>query len=145
MKMFYRKALLAEGFDEKSEKYKEIDKCFNTDLRAYQRDRQTRAELGITFNRLSTFIGEDADSNDCFASDEDVEEKILHEIELERLRDCLNKLPVEDRELLLRYYGGPHGELKKIATERGVPYKGLHKKVKRLLKKLRVMMDNPDF
>ena len=140
MKKFYRKAMEDAGYPEGSEKYKKIDQCFNTSLRAYQRDYAERRKLAITFKRLSTFIGDDSNSNECFASDEDVEEKILHEIELDQLRECLNRLSREDKELLLRYYGGERGELAKIARELGVSYEDIRYRIKKLIKRLRRMM-----
>lgn len=140
MKYKYHKALLAEGFDKESEMYREIQKVFDNEAKKFAYDRGLREEMGITFNRLSMFIGEDADSNDCFSSDEDVEEMILHEIELDELRECLNRLHQDDKDLLLAYYGGAHGDVAKLARERGIRSKRLYKRIPRLIRKLRIMM-----
>lgn len=140
MKKFYRKALLREGFDENSEKYKEINRYFNRSSRQYQRDRKRREQLEVTFNSLSSFVNEDGELLDIFPSDENVEEKIMHEMELERLRDCLNRLPKEDRDLLYRVYGGDYGAIAEISREMGVSYNDLYYRIKKLLNRLRIMM-----
>lgn len=139
MKMFYRNALLKDGFDENSEKYRDMERFFDRQKKIMKRDRRRRKRAGITFVPMSQLVDLKGNPLD-FASDEAAEENILHEIELEDLRDCLNELPVEDKELLLRVYDGKYGEMAKIARELGVSYNDLNYRVKKLIKKLREMM-----
>lgn len=141
MKFAYHKALLLEGYDEKSEKYMAIKRFFDNESKKLAYDRKIREEKGIVFNSLTAFICEEANSFDCFASDENVEERILHEIELEEMLECLNRLPREDRELLLGYFSGEHGEVARIARERDVNSKQLYRRIPKLVARIRTMME----
>ena len=139
MKMFYRNALLQEGFDESSEKYRQIERYTDLQKKRMKRDRERREREGITFVPMSQLVDPDGKEID-YPSEENVEEKILHEIELEDLRECLNELPHEDKELLMRVYSGERGEKTRISKELGISYDDLNYRVKKLIKKLREMM-----
>lgn len=140
MKYMYHKALLLEGYDEKSEKYKAIRRFFDSESKRLAYDRRIREEKGIVFNSLTAFIGEDSNSFDCFASDENVEERILHAIEIEEMLECLNSFSEEDKSLLLGYFSGEYGEVARIARKRGVDSKQLYKRIPKLVSKIRTMM-----
>ena len=141
MNYIYHKALLLEGYDETSEKYKAINRFFDRESKRMLYERKMREKSGIVFNSLTAFIGEESNSFDCFASDENVEERVLHEIEMEELQKCLNKLSREDRELLLGYFSGEHGAVAGIARIRGVDSKQLYKKIPKLISMMRTMME----
>lgn len=140
MKFAYHKALLLEGYDEKSEKYKAIRRFFDSESKRLAYDRRIREEKGIVFNSLTAFVGEESNSFDCFASDEDVEERVIHEIEIEEMHECLNRLRKEDRELLLGYFSGEHGAVARIARTRGVDSKCLYRRIPKLIAVMRSMM-----
>lgn len=143
MKMFYHNALLAEGFDENSEMYKEIEKLFNRESKRFQRDRKEREECGITFNYFSEFE-KDGVPYDCFPSDENVEEKILHGIELEALRECVYELPKDDRDFLIKIFKDEI-PLRVLAADMGVNHQNLMYRRDKLLKLLREKMAKKKF
>ena len=139
MKMFYRNAMEAAGYGIESEKYHEMERYFDLQKKRMKRDRERRDVEGITFVPMSQLVDPDGKEID-YPSGENVEEKILHEIELEDLRECLSEIPKEDKELLMRVFAGERGEMARVSRELGVSYNDLNYKVKKLIKKLREMM-----
>ena len=139
MKMFYRNAMEAAGYGIESEKYREMERYFDLQKKRLKRDRAKRQNAGITFVPMSQLVDLEGNPIDI-PSDEVAEEKILHEIELEDLRECLDKLPKEDKALLLRVFDGERGEKAQIARDLGVSYNDLNYRVKKLIKTLREMM-----
>ena len=139
MKMFYRNAMETAGYGIESEKYREMERYFDLQKKRMKRDRERRESEGITFIPMSQLVDPDGKEID-YPSGENVEEKILHEIELEDLRECLNEIPKDDKELLMRVFAGERGEMAKVSRELGISYNDLNYKVKKLIKKLREMM-----
>ena len=139
MKMFYRNAMEDAGYGMESEKYREMERYFDLQKKRMKRDRESRDVEGITFVPMSQLVDPDGKEID-YPSGENVEEKILHEIELEDLRECLSEIPKEDKELLMRVFAGERGEMARVSRELGVSYNDLNYKVKKLIKKLREMM-----
>ena len=137
----YHKALIRAGFTEESETYRKIKRELDRENKAYRRDKKRREKAGIIFNSTSAITDDDGNPYDFIASEDDVEERILHEIELQRMRICLAKLPKEDQDFLRRLYQGGYSELSRIAREWGIPRKTLEYRREKLLKKLRKMMD----
>ena len=102
-------------------------------------------ENNVKLCRLSRFMDEEGFYLDNIPSEEDIEERIIHEIELDALRECLSKLSAEDQELLFRVYGYGRGEISKIATERSVSYMSVYRRLRKLITVLRKMMEDRDF
>lgn len=144
MKMFYRDALLAAGYDEKSEMFKEVNKIFDSEAKKHKRDRERDEELGITVNHLSAFEDEDGNPCEFFSTDENVEEKILHEIELEALRECVFELSADDRYFLMKLYKDEI-PLRQLAKTMGVNHQKLMYRRDKLLKLLRQKMSQKKY
>ena len=145
MRKIYQELLAKEGMDKDNEMYRNIDRVFNTSSKALQRQRQEMKENNVKLCRLSRFMDEEGFYLDNIPSEEDIEERIIHEIELDALRECLSKLSVEDQELLFRVYGYGRGEITKIATERNVSYMSVYRRIRKLITVLRKMMEDRDF
>ena len=139
MNKYYHKALLAAGYSKDSEEYRKVERFFNRENKKFRRRKKTQANHEIVFNYTSSFIADEEDQFDCFPSDEDVEEKVFHEIEMEAFRECLSKLPESDRRFLLDIYRGDRS-LRDIASEKGVTHQALMKRRDRLFKRIRKMM-----
>lgn len=145
MKEIYRKQLKNEGYDKDSEMYKGIERVFNTSCKAMQRERAEIKECGVKLNRLSAFTNAEGEYLDVFPVDNDLEERILHAVELDALRICISQLPVDDQRLLYRVFSGDYGEMAVIAAEAGASYVSVYKRVRRLIRKLRIMMTDMGF
>ena len=140
MKKIYREQLKAEGYGENSEVYKGMERFVNTSCRALQRERAVIKESGIKICTMSKLLDDNGSIFDSIPTDEDIEERILHEIELDALRECISELPVDDQELLIRVFSYGRGGFTIVARESGIPYQTLYRRVQRIIKTLRKMM-----
>lgn len=139
MNKYYHKAMLAAGYSKDSEEYKKVERFFNRENMKLRRRKKTQENHEIIFNYMSSFNDDEEDQFDCFQSDEDVEEMVLHEIEMEAFRECLRKLPERDRKFLIDIYRGDRS-LRDIAKDKGVSHQALMKRRDRLFKRIREMM-----
>ena len=145
MKYSYHKALLEEGYDENSKMYKDVNKVFDCEAKKHARRLAAQEKCGIVFNLMSAFEGEDGSCFDCFASDEDVEETVLHEIEMQDFHECLLQLSYEDRVFLLRIFNGKRGTLAAMERELGISHNTLLYRKKKLMKILREKMKERNY
>ena len=104
-----------------------------------------RRKLGITLNSLSAFSGEDGSSFDFIATDEDIEESVLHRIEMDAFIECLNELPKKDREFLLELYSGQRGVLAEMERTLGISHNTLIYRRKKLQNILRQKMRDKNY
>lgn len=105
------------------------------------REKDMREKLGITFSFSSVSadrsdeIG-DEEEIDFIDQDFDLEELIIHKLELDRLNECLEQLPAEDREFILSVYS-EHGYARRYAKEHGMSDMAVSRKKAALLRTLR--------
>lgn len=145
MKYKYHKALLDAGYDQGSKMYKNVRKIFDRDSKKKRYELQVRRKLGITLNSLSAFSGEDGSSFDFIATDEDIEESVLHRIEMDAFIECLNELPKKDREFLLELYSGQRGVLAEMERTLGISHNTLIYRRKKLQNILRQKMRDKNY
>lgn len=137
MILLYENACKEAGLTE--EEIKKIRRIFDADNKRYRRDKEAREKAGIVFNSLSAYEDEFGSLSIKDPHQEDVEDRILHEIELENLRVCLKELPEDDRGFLFKLFGG-RGSETALAKELGVSRASVQRRKARLIKLLRKMM-----
>ena len=92
----YELACKAEGLSD--EEIRKIRKIFRDDQERLRYEKQTRKELGITIISLSSLVNEDSRSEVIEPADPnvDVEKEVMHQIEIDMIRDCLSQMKTED-------------------------------------------------
>ena len=143
MNRYYHKTMLAAGYGKDSEEYKKLNRVLNQETKKFRRKKKSQEKHGIVFNYMSSFTDEEDDIFECFASDEDVEERVLHEIEMEAFRKCLNEIPAEDREFLMSLYRGDRS-LRQVGRDLGIPHNTLIYRRDKLFELLRKKMLGED-
>lgn len=144
MNRYYHKTMLAAGYGKDSEEYKKLNRVLNQETKKFRRKKKSQEKHGIVFNYMSSFTDEEDDNFECFASDEDVEEMVFHEIEMDAFRECLYEFTEKDRKLLMDIYRGDRS-LRQVARDEGVTHQALMQRRDRLFKKIRKMMSEKNF
>lgn len=131
-----RKAGLSE------EQTNEIRKMFDKDKKTLKRERKSiqteYQENGVRFFSMSeTPVGDEDDYFDVEDPDTNVEEEVIHKLQLERLRELLSELSEEDRNLLLAYHSGYKGCKKEYLEAVNLTKRKANYRIKALLKQLR--------
>ena len=144
MNKYYHKAMLAAGYGKGSEDYKKVNRLLKKENRKFKNDKKAQEKYGVVFNYLSSFTDSEGNEIESFALDEDVEEKILHDLEMEEFHKCLMELPKEDREFLLAIYQDG-GSLRQVGRDLGIAHTTLLYRRDKLFKLLRKKMLGEDF
>lgn len=135
----YERACQEAGLEES--RIAEIRRFFDAEKKRLSRDKEARDKAGIVFNSLSSLVQpEGSSSSDEYEIADDranVEEQILHKLELDHLHECLAGLPEDDREFLFALFSGGYGNESRMAKEMGIPRTTLIRRKERLLKQLR--------
>ncbi len=139
MNLFYRYALLNAGYTEDSEMYQEIERMTDTGKKQVKRGREKREELEIDLILTSTLNSREDEKEDI-PSDENLEEMIIHKIELEDLMKCFALLTPEEQDLLRKYSEGEYGIVKQLADEMGLSYNDIYYRINKIKKKMRKLM-----
>ena len=93
------------------------------------------------YNALDT---EETNGSDIFCDEASlpVEDKAIENLEISRLKTVLNELSKEEYELIYRLYF--NGEsLRAVSKEKGISLSTLHYRHKKILKKLKKLIENP--
>lgn len=140
----YFMACVAAGLND--EEIKNIERVFDADYKKLKRRNKAQErmaeEYGYVTMSVSAMIGdfEGAEYGDFdIPDDTNIEEQILHEIELEELRKCLGELKADDRDFLLECFETEIG-CAKAGERRGLTKNQAHYKKVKLLEKLREKM-----
>ena len=139
MELFYHYALLDAGYTEESEMYREIERMTDCCKKQVKRGRAKREELDIDLILTSTLSGREDQSEDIPA-DENLEERIIHKIELEDLMKCFSLLSHDEQELLRKYSEGEYGIVKQLAEEMGLSYNDVYYRIAKVKKKMKKLM-----
>ena len=137
----YYEMMMKAGYTEKTEMFKKVERVLDREKKAFERDVRRREVAGIVFNNFSSFCDEEGESIDCFEAEVDLEEEVIHKIEIERLHKCLTKLPEDDQAFLMRIFSSDRGELMKISQETGINHSTLSCRKRKLLSVLKKMME----
>ncbi|KGM97478.1 RNA polymerase subunit sigma-70 [Clostridium novyi A str. 4552] len=77
-----------------------------------------------------------------YTNEDSVEDEVLKNYEIKILRQALNKLSIEDKELILYCYSNGHGAMKEYSNIKGIKYGTLQKRKKSILNKIKNNMKN---
>lgn len=115
---------------------KKIRNYLDNQKKKIREDKKRREKKGIVFCSWEKII-ETGDYPDYVS--EDIDEMVGNKIELEKLRDCLERLSMEDRKIILAVYSS---DTKKVnvsaaARELGMPRSTVSDAHKRILSELR--------
>ena len=135
--MIYKYYLACKEAGLSDEKIREIDQVFDRDKKKVSYDKKLREEEGIVFNSLSSFLDKDGEEMDFPACEEDVAEKVLRQIEIDMMTECLHELPKEDMDFLYTLFGGDRGIETRMRKELGMTMGEFRWKKKKLLEAVR--------
>lgn len=137
MRIEYERACKQAGLPE--EKIREIRKMFDTDYKRVKREKQERKEAGVVYYSLEYLKNPEGDS--CYFDipdpNMDVEQIVMHGLELEQLREILNRISPKDKQFILDCYAAEWGEEKDIAEKYGITCALVAQRKRRILIKLR--------
>ena len=140
--MIYKYEMACKEAGLSEEQTAEIRRFFDAEKKRLKRDKEVREEEGITFSYIVTSDDEseeagDLDSREIADEGFNLEELIIHKLELEKLDKVLKELPEDDREFLLSLFSYGSGGVSKFARARGVPRETVRDRKHRLLKVVR--------
>lgn len=130
--MIYKYYLACREAGLSEEEIREIDQVFDRDKKKVAYEKAVREEEGIVFNSLSSFLDKDGEEIDFPSYEEDVAEKVLHQIEIDLVTECLHELPKEDMEFLYRLHSGERGAETRLMKELGMTRSEFRWKKKKL-------------
>jgi DNA-directed RNA polymerase specialized sigma24 family protein len=136
--MIYKYEMACKEAGLSEEQTAEIRKFFDGEKKKMKRDMERRERAGIVFNSLRGLVEEyDLDEYEVPDQSFDMEEMILHKLELEKLNECMDELPVDDREFLFALFSGGYGTESELARHMDIPRQTLQRRKDRLVKQLR--------
>ena len=136
MRIEYERACVEAGMPE--EKIKELRRMFDAEYKKLKREKEakTDVEYGIYSLELLQSPDKGAGYFDIPDPDMDVEKRILHKIDMERLREVLNMISPEQREFILDCFDAEWGARKKIAEKYNMSTGAVKKRKWKIMKKL---------
>jgi DNA-directed RNA polymerase specialized sigma24 family protein len=116
----------------------EIRRFFDAEKKRVKYDMECREQAGVVFNSLRGLVEEyDLDEYEVPDHSINVEETILHKLEIEKLRECMDELSAEDREFLLVVFSGDFGAKSSYARQHNCSEAAVTRRKDHLLNKLR--------
>lgn len=136
--MIYKYEIACKEAGLTEEKISEIRKFFDGEKKKLKRSIQYREEEGIVFNSLTVMAEEyDGDEDNSLDAGFDLEETVIHAMELQRLNMCLSELSVDDREFIYAVFSEERGTIARISRETGIPRSTLVDRKERILRTLK--------
>jgi RNA polymerase sigma factor (sigma-70 family) len=105
-----------------------------------RKKKKTREKRNIVFNSLEKMVEDGAFGDDTLGTaSEDALEKLIHDMDLAKLDECLAKLSDDDRKIILTIYGCDDKKvnIKRAAEQLGMKRTTVSDAHKRILKKLK--------
>lgn len=132
----YEKACQEAGMEES--RIAEIRRFFDGEQKKLNRDKEAREKAGIVFNSLNALVDSEGMSEYEIPDERSIpEEMVVQNLAMDRLRQCLDELPAEDREFLFAIFEGEYGYETALAKKMGIPRTTLRYRKERLLEALR--------
>lgn len=142
MKYSYLKACIAAGLSE--DKIKEIERFFDKEKKTLKDQKRKRFQYyGVRFSVSDTSFNDEDDGDDD-TSDLDIpnvdrspEETVVFNFEMDILYQTLSRLPEEDLDFIMTYFGEADENLSKLARMFDMPRSTASDKFKRLMKNIK--------
>jgi DNA-directed RNA polymerase specialized sigma subunit len=136
--MIYKYEMACKEAGLSEEQTAEIRKFFDAEKKKLRRDMDAREAEGIVFNSITTFTNNEEDSETFeLVSDMNLEEMLIHQMNLENLNDCLQELSADDREFLFIIFSGERGMKAAYAKTHNCSEAAVTRRKNRLMKVLR--------
>ena len=119
---------------------------FDADYKRVKREKQVKKEAGFFYYSMELLETEDGDS--CIFEvpdpDMDVEQMVIHKMDLEKLKTILEMLSNEERHFILDCFDGEWGAGKKIAEKYGMTIGAVKQKKRRIMRKITMLFQKAD-
>lgn len=137
--MLYKYEIACQQAGLSEEKTAEIRRMFNAQYQKLYREKVTRNKLNCEVWHMEDLYGRDGEKGTYEIADPsvNVEEDLIHQMDLEKLHEVLAELDPEDREFILEYFEGENKFLNRMAEKYGLTRKQVIGRKRRILKKLK--------
>lgn len=117
----------------------EIRRMFNAQYQRMYREREARKRSVYEFWYTEDLYGRDGEKGTYEIADPSVniEEELIHQMDLEKLREVLKELSPEDREFILEYFEGENKFLDRMSEKYGLTRNQVIGRKRRILKQLK--------
>lgn len=137
--MLYKYEIACRQAGLSEEKTAEIRRMFNAQYQRMYREREARKRSVYEFWYTEDLYGRDSEKGTYEIADPSVniEEELIHQMDLEKLREVLKELSPEDREFILEYYEGENKFLDRMSEKYGLTRNQVIGRKRRILKQLK--------
>ena len=137
MRIEYERACVEAGMSE--EKIKEIRKIFDADYKRLKRQNEAMKREGLDFLSLELLMDPagDATAYNFIDPEADVEEEVMHRLDLEHLREVLSRISVKDREFIMDCFNTELGARQTIVEKYGMTLGAIKQKKHKIILKIR--------
>ena len=121
-----------------------IRRLFDAEKKRMARDKKAREREGIVVNSIHSFVDDESDDEIALPDERvNIEEEVMHRMELDLLRQTLEEFPEEDRTFLLFIFSGrqSEGRQKAYAAKTGISEMAVSRRKARLVKTLRKKLE----
>ena len=120
MRIEYERACKEAGLPE--EKIKEIRRVFDADYKKLKRKKATKNRADLFFCSFELLKDPKSDLSPYFFQDleVDVEKMIIHTMDLDKLHEVLERIPVRDREFIMDCFEAEYGGMEQVAEKYGL-------------------------
>ena len=139
MKMLYKYEIACRQAGLSEEKTAEIRRMFNAQYQRMYREREARKRSVFEFWYTEDLYGRDGEKGTYEIADPsiNIEEELIHQMDLEKLREALKELSPEDREFILEYFEGENKFLNRMSEKYGLTRNQVIGRKRRILKQLK--------
>ena len=136
MRIEYERACKEAGVPE--ETVKAIRRIFDADKKRMKWEKKTRKETGFVYYSIELLKNpEDGCYYDLPDPEMDLDEIIIHKLDLERLSVILDMLPETEKQFILDCFDADYGSYKEIAKKYGMSVGTVQQKKRRVVERIR--------
>ncbi len=136
MRIDYERACNEAGLPE--ETVKAIRRIFDADKKRMKWEKKTRKETGFVYYSIELLKNpEDGCYYDLPDPEMDLDEIIIHKLDLERLSVILDMLPETEKQFILDCFDADYGSYKEIAKKYGMSVGTVQQKKRRVVERIR--------
>ena len=120
------------------ETVKAIRRIFDADKKRMKWEKKTRKETGFVYYSIELLKNpEDGCYYDLPDPEMDLDEIIIHKLDLERLSVILDMLPETEKQFILDCFDADYGSYKEIAKKYGMSVDTVQQKKRRVVERIR--------